>query len=278
MNRSLVAFALLCGFAAYGAPPTELEDALTGAVAATGDDYVRARERLVGLGTNALPHLRQIAGETNHTWQSQLMAGIAIERLERPGDLRALINKKWENDPEFDAKWFRMRGGPMADMWPLLMKTYNRFGLWYYYIEVVWKETAEHWGPRRGREDDWRMASLMASTNSPRLDLLCRVLEDRIRKDPTFKDYETKLESYFLLNDCKTNTPLKFLLEIFPTLPVNNPQEVMRKMVYGKVQNAEDAVLVEKHFRDKGQDVPVEFRQYLENVKTAPKKPGTDAF
>ncbi len=259
--------AMLLIFAQIGRGETaeQVHKQLEDAAAAKGTLYTTSRNALVNLGSNAVPRLVEISANANEPWQVRLMAGIVAERIQRPAEIASLTQTNWHEDPEYNTDWDRNREGPVLGLAPLVTKRYREKTLWWSYMELIWKETGEHSHNPKMHEWAWRGIARQACENCSTYDLLVKVLEERIRADVEFKNRERWGEFEFLLNS-KTNTPLPFLLEIIPLAPVKNPEVTLRKAIQNMAQ-PEDASLIEKHYTDKGQDIPAMLREPLRHLK-----------
>jgi len=207
-----------------------------------------------------------VSANTNDPWRVRLMAGIVAERATRGKELAQLLETDWTKDPEYDKRWEQNRAGPWRKMGPLVTKRFREKGLYWYYTELSWKETGEYCrGPGlwQGKDVSWRGCAWQATTNTPAFPLLVEVLAERIRNDIGFTQYERWGEYDFLLNS-NTNTVLPHLLDIIARAPLNNRNAAWRKLA--TIAQPEDAPLIEKHFKDKGQDVPVPLREPLRKL------------
>jgi hypothetical protein len=115
------------------------------AAAATnrGNAYLEARAQILALGTNALPELGRYAIAADLTWQQRLAARICYEKLTRGADIDALMAYDWRKDKNYDKKWEQFITGPSIRMGAVVVPKCREFGLWYYYVELTWKETNE---------------------------------------------------------------------------------------------------------------------------------------
>ena len=236
----------------------ELRDRLQASTQATGTNYLSMRNGIVALGTNELPDLRRLADSTNESWQVRLMAGICAERIEKGSDIRAMIERNWNLDPEYKSIWDKVCGGvgSVASFGVLVGKRYKEKELWYYYIETIWKETEEHSHWRPVRPDMWLFAARQGLLGSRVFDLLSQVLAERIRGDSGFRSYETGLE-FIYLTECGTNSVLPIVLELMSKVPLTEDQRwtEMHRVVKTMAQPS-DVPLIEKYYADLGQGIP----------------------
>jgi len=256
MKVLMLGILLLLAQVTVGETPDRIRQQLQQATTATGADYFAARSNLVAFGSNSVPQLWEISANSKESWQVRLLAGIIAERIQRGAEITALTEKQWEDDPEYNKDWERRHSGALLPMTPLAVKRYKEARLWFYYMEIVWKETKEHSQAFRKWEPDWRRISWQACEGSPVFELLVRVLDERIRNDIGLKKVESASECEFL-RDSKTNTALPFLLELVPLLPGNDSQKESEfyKILKNMAQPA-DVPSIEKHFKDKGQEIP----------------------
>lgn len=178
-----------------------------------------ARKELVSDGSNDVSVLTAISTNRSERWQIRLVAGIAAERILKGAEIDALVNREWQKEPGYNKEWIEFREGPVIGLTPLIIKRCKEMGLWWHYMEVVWKETGEHSKKVHMREDYWRGAYRGACYNSPLHFFMLEVCKDRIRRDLGFRGMET-YDNLGVLTHSKTNTVLPFLLEILPHIPV----------------------------------------------------------
>ncbi len=162
----------------------ELKPYLAEAASAQGRAYVEIRDRLVStVSTNAL--FRAVDDE-RLVWRERLVARIVLERTLRGDDIQALRNYDWPKDPEFDPGWLNYVTGFAYDMAPLADPRLDAAGLWYYYLEINWKDTQEtshkYFGWRLA--EAWPSYLLRAASRSPEGCYRHRVMMDRIASDP----------------------------------------------------------------------------------------------
>jgi hypothetical protein len=223
---------------------------------------------LVLASSNALPELTAISKNEAEPWQMRAVAGIVAERIQRGPELGALITCDWRKDPEYSADWEVSRAGPSLFLAPLVTKRCSQKALWWYCMEMVWKETEEHSGKALMREEFWRGACRSACRQSPVYDLILKVTEDRIRKDSGFRRWETRGDLEFL-EKSQTNSVLPFLMEILPCVPVTderNREWYVREWL-GTLAQPQDAALVEEYYQKTGATVPELLRPQLQSLK-----------
>ena len=105
--------------------------------------YVDIRNCITAYGTNALPLLAEFAIDETLPWQQQLVARICYERIERKKDIERLLATDWYSHPNFDSDWNGFITGPEIKMGKIIIPDLKEAGLWYYYLELMWKMTGE---------------------------------------------------------------------------------------------------------------------------------------
>jgi len=246
---------------AYGIGIAQADDSfrarLERAASASGAEYIAARNQLVATESNAVAELAAISTNTQETWQIRLMAGIVAERLKRGAAINDLVGCDWTKDPEYNREWEKYACGPVMQLSPLVTKRCKENGLWWYYMEVVWKEIREYSKTPRMNDDDWRSAYTAACRGSPVYELILKVTEERIRRDIDFRKWETRGALAFLQNS-KTNTVLPFLLEILPHIPVaderNRPERAIKWI--NTLAAPQDVPMIEDFYKKRGEQVP----------------------
>ena len=174
---------MLCACCAWADEVLELQPRLAEAAGAQGQAYVELRDRLVStVSTNAL---FAAVDDTRLAWRERLVARIVLERILRGADIQALRNYDWTKDPEFNPDWNKFILGFAYQMGPLADPRLDAAGLWYYYLEINWKDTQE-----MPNENMWRLAevwpyySLCAASRAPEGACRHRVMMDRLAADP----------------------------------------------------------------------------------------------
>ena len=185
MNTSrLLMRVMLCACCAWADEVLELQPRLAEAAGAQGQAYVELRDRLVStVSTNAL---FAAVDDTRLAWRERLVARIVLERMLRGADIQALRNYDWPKDPEFNPDWRKYITDFAYDMGPLADPRLDAAGLWYYYLEINWKDTQEnsneHFGWRLA--DVWHSYLLRAADRAPEGAYRHRVMMDRLADDP----------------------------------------------------------------------------------------------
>ena len=174
---------MLCACCAWADEALELQPKLAETAGAQGQAYVELRDRLVSTAsTNAL---LAAVDDTRLAWRERLVARIVLERILRGADIQALRNYDWTKDPEFNPDWNKFILGFAYQMGPLADPRLDAAGLWYYYLEINWKDTQE-----MPNENMWRLAEVWASCllraagRAPEGAYRHRVMMDRLADDP----------------------------------------------------------------------------------------------
>jgi hypothetical protein len=145
------ALVILCALSLpLGGFGQDLRETLQAAAAATGDRYLALRNQIVEKGPAAVPELERILKDERIDWHERAMAGIAIERIQKGGEIDAFVNHNWEDDPRLkdDVGWKTPIAAPLG-MGQLAVEQLVHDRLANYSLEQIWKQTAEH--PRLGR-------------------------------------------------------------------------------------------------------------------------------
>jgi hypothetical protein len=119
-------------------------------------------------------------------WREHLVARIALERMLRGADIQSLRRYDWPKDPEFDPDWLNYVTGFAYDMGPMADKRIQAAGLWYYYLEINWKDTQETSHKRFGSRltEVWPSYLLRAVSQEPEGGYRHRVMMERLAADP----------------------------------------------------------------------------------------------
>jgi hypothetical protein len=160
----------LCALSVSAAPLADLASLAETASVQTGRNYLDARDEIVKLGSQAKPELYRLATDSDADWKLQLMARICYEQIERRQDIEAVRTHDWKSYPPYAKPGSSVsRYGtddkgkiillevvpppdghveiPMTGASSLMSKhvlpVLREAGLWYYYIEQVWKQTGE---------------------------------------------------------------------------------------------------------------------------------------
>lgn len=244
-----------------------LKARLERAASMTGTDYLVARKELVATESNAVVTLTAISTNVLESWQIRLMAGIVAERISKGTEIDEFVQYNWRQDPRYGSDWDKYHGGPVKQLMPLVIERCIEKGLWWHYMEVVWKETREHSMRPRIREDYWRGTYEMACRRSSVYGLILKVAEDRIRRDINFRNWETRGDLAFLENS-RTNTVLPFLLEIADSVPVadtrDRPVRITKWIT--TLATTEDVPMIEEFYKKRGEQVPASVAPRLKEL------------
>ncbi len=137
---------LMFGLASVGVAAgddMQLKNMLASAATNRGTAYLEARAEILAPGTNALPALGHCSIASDLTWQQRLVARICYERLSRDSDFVALWAYDWRSDKGYNKQWEQHILGPTANLGKIVVPKCREIGLWYYYVELTWKETGE---------------------------------------------------------------------------------------------------------------------------------------
>jgi|GEM_PF-1293479 len=137
---------LMCGLTVLrgsGGEAEELRPLLSAAATNRCTAYLSARGEILSLGTNALPALGRCAADAVLTWQERLVARICYERIARKEDIEYLLSYDWRADTGYDKRWEKNIVGPSFKLGTIVVPKCREVGLWYYYVELTWKETGE---------------------------------------------------------------------------------------------------------------------------------------
>jgi hypothetical protein len=137
---------LLCFLpvSAHALDRSQLDKMLATAAAETGQPYLKARQTVLDLGKDALPLLIQAASDVKLTWQQRLVARICYERTARAADIEALRRYDWRTNPQYNKRWEGDIVGIKRYLGKIAVPKCMEMELWYYYIELAWKNTAEY--------------------------------------------------------------------------------------------------------------------------------------
>lgn len=200
----------------------QLDKMLAGAATAQSNAYIEARATIAGLGTSALPMLAQAGSDATLSWQQRLVARICYERIERADAIAALCHHDWRAYPPYSAPRaklilhtnevgksvssevqppgarFTSILGPQTDMGQYVVPKCQEAGLWYYFVELTWKETGENASlkPRDPRfERVWPWWCRKALEGQPEESFLTSAIIERLQNDQELVDREN-LEFY----------------------------------------------------------------------------------
>jgi hypothetical protein len=121
-----------------------LSELLTKTICSSGTNYIRARNNIITHGKTLLPALQTATEDRSLNWQQRLMARICVEWMTRGSEVDALRAHSWETDPERELQMGGSIIGLGDDIWFLAAKRFKERRLWYYYLEILLKETGEY--------------------------------------------------------------------------------------------------------------------------------------
>lgn len=174
MKLATLAGSLLFAANAYAIDQAQIDSMVARAAVAQSSEYLRARDEILDTGTNALPFLGRAAVSTNVSWRHRLEARICYERILRFADIRALRATDWNDDPGYNKDWRHNITGDSYSLGAVVTPKCRELGLWYYYIELTWKNTREYSTSTRERSTlrfnaAWPWYLSAAVTNQPEL-------------------------------------------------------------------------------------------------------------
>jgi hypothetical protein len=207
----------------------QLDKMLATTAAAQSNVYIAGRASIVNLGTNELPKLAQAGSDMALCWQQRLAARICYERIERADAIDALRRHDWRQHPGYDTSWERSMTGPGWKMSNVVVPWLVKEGMWYYYIELMWKRTGElAISPLKGINDYWSRWCLMALAGRPEEEYLRRAMEERLDRDVALQEPDSR-ELYKSLLDSKQADAVPILVQRFDAF---NKREVNGPEVY----------------------------------------------
>ncbi len=244
MKTLLILAVFACS--AFGMDREQVDRLLSQAADAQGKEYLQLRARLAEAGEAALPLLREVAQDGQRTWQQRLTARILYERILRGDENEALRFHNWASYPPYQERWQPVTG-PSSNMHQYVVPKLQEAGLWYYYIELMWKNTGEFglaWGERRYQKGDvrfsyeaWPRWCRQALEGEPEELYLWMAIADRIEKDDRFlESYDNReLFSALVQRGYAMSVPIllqrwdEYVLKEYPN-PSPNPED--RRMTH----------------------------------------------
>jgi len=164
--------------------------ALSSAATNQAAKYVEARASLLELGTNATHFLSEAATDTKLTWQQRLVARICMEHIVRCKAIQSLREYDWftyyRNIPKPGYNYASILG-EASEMGPYVVPKFKETGLWYYFLELTWKQTSEcaisAQRPNRKSAYAWPTWCREALKGQPEEGYLSRVIIERLQTD-----------------------------------------------------------------------------------------------
>jgi hypothetical protein len=175
---------ILCACGVWADEVLELKPRLAEVAGAQGPAYVKLRDQLVADESTNVLFLA--VNDERLDWREHLVARIALERMLRGADIQSLRRYDWPKDPDFNPAWLKHHAGFAGQMRPMADKRIHAAGLWYYYLETIWKDMQETTHKRFGKQlaDAWPSYLLRAVSQVPEGGYRHRVMMDRLVADP----------------------------------------------------------------------------------------------
>ncbi len=191
---------LICGLMAAAAV-AEDENRLNSLIFAAATNrcaaYLETRTAILTGGSNAIPSLLRCAIEPSLTWQQRLVARICYERLTRSAEIETLRSYEWRADPGYDTNWEKNIVGPGLKLEMIAVPRIREVGLWYYYIELTWKETEETCNSKytdvRKRWQNWCLKAVSAQ---PERYWYLLAVEERMSASPFSPWHQGRYETF----------------------------------------------------------------------------------
>jgi hypothetical protein len=239
--KLLVFFTCLVPFSAMAVEYDTLTTLLANAAVAQSNAYIEVRTTIVDFGTNAIPSLAQAAVDQDLSWQQRLSARICYEHVERGDEIEALRRYDWRSYPPYSAPIpkiifhtnevgkivssevhpsnavFRSILGPQVDMEQYVVPECRKSGLWYYYIELTWKQTKENGllEPCDMRfEQAWAWWCRKALEDQPEESFLTAAIIERLEGDPDLVNREC-LEFYRAFVNKHNRDAIQVILQLY---------------------------------------------------------------
>ncbi len=268
----------LCACGVWADEVMELQPRLAETAAAQGSAYVELRDRLVAeVSTNVL---LQAAGDKRLDWRERLVTRIVLERSLRGGDIQALRRYDWPKDPDFDPLWLKYVTGFAYDMGPLAYPRLHAAGLWYYYLEINWKDTQETSHKRFGSRltEGWPSYLLRAASQVPEGGYRHRVMMDRLTADPP-PDRYLFVRFYNALIEDRCSDAVPVLLAnmdtmfkyTFPAFLSDDEMARADRSVFSKISGISDQRHVDMLSKCiNGRPALIEYRAQLDEIRQRP--------
>lgn len=187
-----------------------ISDMLVLAASVDTDGYIEVRKAIADIGAPALPVLGREAENMERPWQQRLVARICYERIMRGADIQDLRKEDWSSYPPYQPRQMGVlvltempdgtrsaemrpsgasvgipRSGPSYLMDAHVIPHCQKMALWYYFIELTWKQTGE--GPLNIDDpkfiERWPTWCRMALSGRPEEVYLFLTMTDRLEKD-----------------------------------------------------------------------------------------------
>ena len=226
--KSLLPLFVLLPLLVHGVEQEQLAAMLATSATNQGAAYLASRNAITDNGSNVLAALAQAGCDATLSWQQRLAARISYERIVRSQDIDALRCYDWGKDPAFKKEWRNNIVGPIEGVRGLAIPEMVRYGLWYYYIELTWKNTGEVSTSKIPRlKGDWVRWCRMALAGQEEQGWLQLAMIERLKKDALLAESDS-VELYQAL--CKSNADaVPILVERFDAY---NKHEVKGPEIY----------------------------------------------
>ena len=206
-----LAILFLLPFVALGIERVELENMLATAATNQRSAYLLARNSILDLGTNTLFMLAKASSDEKLSWQQRLIARVCFERLTRDNEIRSLRENDWLSYPPYRTVGNETASNnlsvversatqhlhaimwrPAQDMRMPVVQKCKELGLWYYYIELTWKQTGECAVFRQQKDKlfnaFWPQWCREALNDQPEADYLLPAMLEYLQYISTFRD------------------------------------------------------------------------------------------
>jgi len=210
---------------AFGVERQEVLTAVVLGAKKTKSEYMEARDKIVSLGTDVLPVLGELAVDSSATWQERLVGRVWYERIARKVEIDALRNLDWRQQEGYDRKWEWSMVGPGPFMTKVVASELERQGLWYYYLERIWKDTEEGSLTRlQNINTFWTGWCNLALKEQPERYYLTKTMIEYLERDMNLDDRRFSVYFYKELRDAKESDAVPILVERYDAF---NKREVI---------------------------------------------------
>jgi len=220
---------LICGLmaaAAFGEDVNRLHSLIVAAATNRCAAYLETRTAILASGSSALPMLAHYAIEPSLTWQQRLVVRVCYERLIRGAEIEALRSYDWRTDPGYDKNWERNIVGPGLKLEMIAVPKIREVGLWYYYVELTWKETEE---TCNSKFDDvrrrWPHWCLKAVSTLPEHYWYQLAVEERMSATPFSAWHQGRYETFLREKNPDTVPALVNFYDAFNKFHVVGPEQ-----------------------------------------------------
>jgi hypothetical protein len=189
--RNIIHLVCLIPQLAFGLERVQLNQLLAATARDSGTAYLEGRQAIFNLPSDSLPLLLQATIDPNLSWQQRLVARICYERITFSEEIEKLRKFDWSTHPQYEKKWEANILGAGFHMGEIVVPEMRRRGLWYYYIEMNWKDTREYslmFSPAGSLKDIWAGWSFAALESRPERIYLMKAIIDKLQKDETLSE------------------------------------------------------------------------------------------